>query len=184
MIKDFNEFVDSLTETAKGKYKKAKSARHYLKQIAEIDRFYLLYLSFVEYLANACNVRKFETECIEKIEYFKSDKSKTKSIRIIYDVTYDIVFGSPLFSYMFEKSYEGITKNKNLISFHNKLEERIETCKAFHGSIVKDLKSKFEQGNVEYKDIFSYYEIDDKERQKSFVKCGLKIVVELEKLNV
>lgn len=184
MIKNFNEFVDSLTETAKGKYKKAKAAKHYLDQIAEIDRFYLLYLSFIEYLANACNVRKFETSSEERIEYFKSNDSKTKSIRIIYDVTYDIVFGSPLFSYMFEKSYDGITKNKDLISFHSKLEERIETCEAFHGSIINDLKSKFKVGNVEYKDIFSYYEIDDKERQKSFVKCGLTIVVELEKLNV
>ncbi len=184
MIKDFNEFVDSLTETAKGKYKKAKFARHYLKQIADIDRFYLLYLSFIEYLANACNVRGLENSSIEKIEYFKKGNSKTKAVRVIYEVNYEITFGSPLFSYMFENAYQSITENKDKIDFHDRLNQRMEVCSSFHKSIINELHSKFTKSSVEYKELNSYYEIDENDKQKSLVKCGLKIVVELEKLNV
>ena len=184
MVKNFTEFIDSIEETSKGKGKRAKSAKHYLEQLRSIDKFYLLLMSTVEYISNACNLREFNHSFSEKIEYFKIKNTRSKGIRLIYDVKFDLRFGSPIFAYIFEKAYKHLLMEGEIIKAHQRLNERMDMCRDVIKNIKLDVSKITDSFVIENGEVVSFYDIDDDDVQVSFVKCALSIKIDLNKLNV
>ena len=184
MAKNFDDLISSLESNSVGKSKKAKSAKHYLDQIRSIDRFYILLMSVVEYISNACNVRSLEHSSKEHVEYFKSKNTRSRGIRLVYDIQFDFKFGSPIFAYTFERAYKNILMNENMFECHSRLNDRMDMCKAIFKSIKEEASLIPDSFNLENIEVFSVYDFDDNDIQVSFVKCNLSIKIELNKLNV